>query len=66
MINPTAIISVKEGTSVQTPEGIEENVDKIAVWDWWVSESDPNTLRLHSNIGDVYIPVSSTEKIEKL
>jgi len=56
MINPTAIIQLKEDTAVETPDGIEDTVQRVAVSA--ITEKFHNgsrTMELHTSSGILYV-----------
>lgn len=66
MINPTAIIELDNAT-VETRDGPEENVNRIAVWDWSEIDDDGTAvLKLHTNNGDTYVETDDVDEITQL
>jgi len=67
VIDPSAIIKLESPTTVETPDGLEENVTRLAVWDWWTKDvDDQEMVRAHTNRGDIYFPASAIEEINDL
>lgn len=66
MINPTAIIGLDNAT-VQTPDGCEQNVNRIAVWDWYIKEDDNGSyLECHTNDGEMFVDPDAVTNIVDL
>lgn len=69
MIDPDAIVYLGEGATVDTKDGREESVSRIAVWDYWEEEpeeTDETLLRCHTNSGEVYVNKTDVDKIDDL
>lgn len=69
MIDPNAVVYLAEDATVDTKDGREESVSRIAVWDYWEEESDETgevLLRCHTNSGDAYVSKTDVEEIDDL
>lgn len=66
MINPLAIFHL-DNAEVETPDGIEDGVSRIAVWDWSeIDDSGEAIMKLHTNSGDIYVDTDDIRDIDEL
>lgn len=65
MINPTAIVYL-DNEEVETPDGAEDRVFRIAVWDWMEIDDDGTAMmKLHTNSGDMYVEPEKIRDIDE-
>jgi len=65
MINPLAIVYL-DNAEVETPDGIEDGVFRIAVWDWSEIDDDGTPLmKLHTNSGKMYVDPDDIHDIDE-
>ncbi|CDK38167.1 MULTISPECIES: hypothetical protein [Haloferacaceae] len=65
MINPIAIVYL-DNAEVDTADGREDGVFRIAVWDWQEFDDDGTaTMKLHTNNGDVYVDKDDVRDIDE-
>lgn len=66
MINPLAIFHL-DNAEVETPDGIEDGVSRIAVWDWSeIDDGGEAVMKLHTSSGDMYVDVDDIRDIDEL
>lgn len=68
MIDPTFIFTVADDTDVTTPDGTDNNIDRVAAWSWSTRTDDDGTelYCLSAASGTIYIPVAGVTDITNL
>ena len=65
MINPAAIVYL-DNEEIETPNGVENGVFRVAVWDWMeIDENGTSMMKLDTKSGDMYVEADKVRDIDE-